>query len=43
MNGLKSREWIVLIFFLVLLLSLIIISKVSDVKTDKKIEQHFSN
>lgn len=33
---LKPREWIILTFFIAILISLIILSKVSDVKADKK-------
>ena len=40
---LKSREWFILIFFLILLLSLVVIAKVSDCKVDKEIEQVLSN
>lgn len=34
-KSLKAREWIILTFFLAILVSLIVLSKVSDVKADK--------
>ena len=37
---LKDREWIVILLFLGLLLSLIFIARLSDNQTDREIERH---
>jgi len=43
MNALKDREWIIILFFLALLLSLLVIAKVSNIKVDKEIKHLLSN